>query len=33
MKKTAALSALLMVLSGALAHAEDAAPAAKQKYT
>ena len=33
MKKTAALSALLMILSGALARAEDATPAATQKYT
>ena len=33
MKQTAALSALLMVLSGELARAEEAAPAATQKYT
>ena len=33
MKKTAALSALLMILSGALARADEAAPAATQKYT
>ena len=33
MKKTAALSALLMILSGALARAEEATPAATQKYT
>ena len=33
MKKTAALSALLMILSGALARAEEATPAAAQKYT
>ena len=33
MKQTAALSALLMVLSGGLARAEEAAPAATQKYT
>ena len=33
MKKTAALSALLIILSGALARADEAAPAATQKYT
>ena len=33
MKKTAALSALLMILSGALARADEATPAATQKYT
>ena len=32
MKKTAPLSALLMTLSGAIVHAEEAAPAL-QKYT
>ena len=33
MKKTIALSALLMALSGGLARADDATPKAAQKYT
>ena len=33
MKKTAALSVLMVILSGALARAEDAKPAAAQKYS